>query len=115
MAEIIKRTEQVNALKEIQDQLDIIGRINAIVGKNGYFISVRGEDGAIRGRNYGVAVDEKLAGKVDALLHTQRERMVKAVKQKAEKFEIALDEADESILAGYAPEEKRAGRKTAND
>lgn len=111
MAEIKKREDQISALKAIQSELDMIGRINTIVGKGSYLILSANSADTPRTRSNSVLIDEKATGKVDTLLTSQRDRMIKEVRQKAEKFEIDLDESDESILSGNPPPSKGKARK----
>lgn len=113
MAKIIQRASQLEALNEIQADLALIESINlALAQRTGYHIVAVNATGATRARNGAtVPVEERSLEKVDALLKAQRERLGKVVRQRAEKFEIALDGRDQDILNGHPPQAKGGTRK----
>lgn len=113
MAEIIQRTSQLEALEEIKESLALVGALNlALTQRTIYHIVAVDADGISRMRNCpSVPVEERSVEKVDAILKAQRDRLVKAVRQKADKFEIALDAGDNDILSGNPPQVKGRTRK----
>lgn len=98
MAEIIKETKQLDALKEITHALDVIEKINIALQSDAAFsvvVSDPSRRGAIK-----IPIDKKEDGKVASLLTAQRNRMAKKVSVAADRYRIALNDADNDVLAG---------------
>lgn len=100
MAEIRKREPQVNALKTIQEELDMIGKINILLDSGKYIILPADQGTSGRARTLSVAIDEKRAAKITSVLAAQKDALRKDILHLAEKFEILLDTEDKAILAG---------------
>lgn len=114
MAAIIQKTSQLEALEEIQTELTRIENLNyALTNRVGYHVMAVDDTNAalrVKGRAT-IPLETRATEKVDNILKAQRDRLVKAVLQKADKFEISLDDEDNAILNGGAPRAKVRGKK----
>lgn len=108
MAQIKKNPEQDNALREIDEAIDLMEAINAITSPD--------FDGPIqlvfptltakgKGRGTKLAIEEKKdRAKILAVTGQFRGRLVKDVVAKAEKYGIDLEDRDLAILNGEVEE-----------
>lgn len=101
MASIIKNDEQLKALKEIEDGLEAIKQINAIVSSDakGAFFGA-GE----KGKATRIEVDPKEAKPFIAFCVKTKTRMTKEILAKAEKYRISLDASEKALLSTDAAE-----------
>lgn len=114
MAAIIQKTSQLEALEEIQAELTQIENLNyALTNRVSYHVMAVDDTSAalrVKGRAT-IPLETRATEKVDNILKAQRDRLVKAVLQKADKFEISLDDEDNVILNGGVPRAKIRGKK----
>lgn len=114
MAAIIQKTSQLEALEEIQAELTQIENLNyAMTNRVSYHVMAVDDTGAalrVKGRAT-IPLETRATEKVDNILKAQRDRLVKTVLQKADKFEISLDDEDNAILNGGSPRAKVRGKK----
>lgn len=114
MAAIIQKTSQLEALEEIQAELTQIENLNyALTNRVSYHVMAVDDTSAalrVKGRAT-IPLETRATEKVDNILKAQRDRLVKAVLQKADKFEISLDDEDNAILNGGSPRAKVRGKK----
>ena len=99
MPELIQEIKRVTALQEIQESLTRIAQINQILEQE----MAGGIEILVHGTEMTVPIESRYTAKILSLLTVQRTRLIKSIYNKAEKFRIALNEADTQILNGAIP------------
>ena len=108
MAGIIQDTKQMEALREINDFLELTGRINSALEPDMEYSLVASTADSSRAL-VKIPIEAEDRKKIASILNTERSRIAKAVKTKATKFKISLDEGDMAILNG-AVTKRHTGR-----
>ena len=101
MAIIIQDTKQMEALREINDLLELTGRINSALEPDMEYSLVASTADSSRAF-VKIPIEAEDRKKIASILNTERSRIAKAVNTKATKFKISLDEGDMAILNGAA-------------
>lgn len=99
MAGIIQDTKQMEALREINDFLELTGRINSALEPDMEYSLVASTADSSRAL-VKIPIEAEDRKKIASILNTERSRIAKAVNTKATKFKISLDEGDMAILNG---------------
>lgn len=108
MAGIIQDTKQMEALREINDFLELTGRINSALEPDMEYSLVASTADSSRAL-VKIPIEAEDRKKIASILNTERSRIAKAVNTKATKFKISLDEGDMAILNG-AVTKRHTGR-----
>lgn len=101
MAGIIQDTKQMEALREINDLLELTGRINSALEPDMEYSLVASTADSSRAF-VKIPIEAEDRKKITSILNAERSRIAKAVNTKATKFKISLDEGDMAILNGAA-------------
>lgn len=101
MAGIIQDTKQMEALREINDLLELTGRINSALELDMEYSLVASTADSSRAL-VKIPIEAEDRKKITSILNAERSRIAKAVNTKATKFKISLDEGDMAILNGAA-------------
>lgn len=101
MAGIIQDTKQMEALREINDLLELTGRINSALEPDMEYSLVASTADSSRAL-VKIPIEAEDRKKIASILSAERSRIAKAVNTKATKFKISLDEGDMAILNGAA-------------
>lgn len=101
MAIIIQDTKQMEALREINDLLELTGRINSALEPDMEYSLVASTADSSRAF-VKIPIEAEDRKKITSILNAERSRIAKAVNTKATKFKISLDEGDMAILNGAA-------------
>lgn len=101
MAGIIQDTKQMEALREINDLLELTGRINSALEPDMEYSLVASTADSSRAL-VKIPIEAEDRKKIASILNAERSRIAKAVNTKATKFKISLDEGDMAILNGAA-------------
>lgn len=101
MAGIIQDTKQMEALREINDLLELTGRINSALEPDMEYSLVASTADSSRAL-VKIPIEAEDRKKIASILNAERSRIAKAVNTKANKFKISLDEGDMAILNGAA-------------
>ena len=101
MAGIIQDTKQMEALREINDLLELTGRINSALEPDMEYSLVASTADSSRAL-VKISIEAEDRKKIASILNAERSRIAKAVNTKATKFKISLDEGDMAILNGAA-------------
>lgn len=101
MAGIIQDTKQMEALREINDLLELTGRINSALELDMEYSLVASTADSSRAL-VKIPIEAEDRKKIASILNAERSRIAKAVNTKANKFKISLDEGDMAILNGAA-------------
>lgn len=101
MAGIIQDTKQMEALREINDLLELTGRINSALEPDMEYSLVASTADSSRAL-VKIPIEAEDRKKIASILNAERIRIAKAVNTKANKFKISLDEGDMAILNGAA-------------
>lgn len=101
MAGIIQDTKQMEALREINDLLELTGRINSALELDMEYSLVASTADSSRAL-VKIPIEAEDRKKIASILNAERSRIAKAVNTKATKFKISLDEGDMAILNGAA-------------
>lgn len=101
MAGIIQDTKQMEALREINDLLELTGRINSALEPDMEYSLVASTADSSRAL-VKIPIEAEDRKKITSILNAERSRIAKAVNTKATKFKISLDEGDMAILNGAA-------------
>ena len=101
MAIIIQDTKQMEALREINDLLELTGRINSALEPDMEYSLVASTADSSRAF-VKIPIEAEERKKITSILNAERSRIAKAVNTKATKFKISLDEGDMAILNGAA-------------
>ena len=101
MAIIIQDTKQMEALREINDLLELTGRINSALEPDMEYSLVASTADSSR-TFVKIPIEAEDRKKITSILNAERSRIAKAVNTKATKFKISLDEGDMAILNGAA-------------
>ena len=91
MAVIIQDDAQLKALEDINRMLDELRGLNLAI-KNGepYLIRVN--------KKQMIAVDENLSARIETVLRIQRDRRIKDIASKAQKYRISLNAEEQALL-----------------
>lgn len=113
MAIIIQDTKQMEALREINDLLELTGRINSALEPDMEYSLVASTADSSRAF-VKIPIEAEDRKKITSILNAERSRIAKAVNTKATKFKISLDEGDMAILNGAATK-RHTGRPKKQD
>ncbi len=113
MPQIIQENKQLQALSDIAEELAVIGAINSVLmGNNVLFLTASDSDGKLISK---VPIEERDNQKALSIISSQRSRLVKDVRGKADKYRIALDDEDNACLEGAVPQKRGRGRKAQSE
>ncbi len=99
MASIIKNDQQVKALNEINEALDTVKALNALLNpgvEGAYQLSFIPE----KGKAIKVMLGKSEEKNVFAVSTKLREKLIKEIRAKAQKYRIILDQSDLQIIEG---------------
>lgn len=104
MANLIQDNAQVNALNAINSMLEEVKILNErILSSKPYTIEVEHKKSPKQKQTKAaIVLDRTLAPKLVTILRVQRERRVKDIRAKAEKYRIALSESEVALLSDEA-------------
>lgn len=102
MARIKKDVKQEQALMQIEEGLEEIKAMNAVLSAElpSELTIVLG-----KGKSGRVTIDGSLVGRVMIVIQNQRQRVVAKVRANAKKYRIDLDDKDEDILLAAGNDE----------
>lgn len=96
MPAIISDSKQQQALQQVSDGLKAVADINTMLDiaakDNAFTVSAKGR------KKPAIVVDEQAATRIQSAMKNFREKMVKKIRDTAERQRIALSEEDEVIL-----------------
>lgn len=113
MPAIISDSKQQQALQQVSDGLKAVADINTMLDiaakDNAFTVSAKSR------KKPAIVVDEQAATRIQSAMKNFREKMVKKIRDTAERQRIALSEEDEAILNWARPccsgSHRRRGRR----
>lgn len=108
MAKLIANDEQVRACKAINAMLEEVRILNdKIVGEDPIIVEVN--------KKQSIRIDEQFTDKIVSVLKAQRQKRIKDILQKSNKFKVELEKDEKFLISDKAIEAKSEKKKTSDD
>ena len=99
MAKLIRDDAQVKACEEINSMLEEVEQINKkLLSKDPISIEVN--------KKQSIQIDDTYTDKIRTILKQQRQKRIKDIQNKADKFRISLDDSEQYLISDAAINEK---------
>ena len=106
MPKIEKNIEQLNAFKEIENDLKVLARIDSVIGEavSGFQIALTSCDSNGKSLKYTAPVSESV---FKAFLRQQAKGLIASIQTKSTRFSITLDEKEQELCKKYTKEKEK--------
>lgn len=108
MAKLIANDEQVRACKSINAMLEEVRILNdKIVSEDPIIVEVN--------KKQSIRIDEQFTDKIVSVLKAQRQKRIKDILQKSNKFKVELEKDEKFLISDKAIEVKSEKKKPSDD